>query len=119
MKLTAKAVRLLRRVQRHILAEPKRVDMSIWRLKKDETFGCPRRGFPTCGTVACIGGWTEELYREKHPRSRKDAGEILGISYDEKDDLFFDHRLMYTSNGQTIAHARAVAAHIDRFIEKH
>jgi hypothetical protein len=35
-KLNAKAVRLLRRVEKHILAEPKRYDQNQWLLQGDK-----------------------------------------------------------------------------------
>lgn len=62
-----KGARLLRKVAKHILAEPKRFAMSWW--YGEGTPGQPlTQGFfterhisklivPECGTVACIAGW--------------------------------------------------------------
>lgn len=49
--------RLLRKVKRHILEEPKRLDMGTW--------GESSRRSP-CGTVGCIAGWGMVL-SQKHP----------------------------------------------------
>jgi hypothetical protein len=51
-KLNAKAVRLLRRVEKHILAEPKRYVQGTWG-RLDNT--------SPCGTTACIAGWIDVL----------------------------------------------------------
>jgi hypothetical protein len=56
---------LLREVKAHILAEPLRLYMSTYVIKKTENssrysltdiYGNPRP-FPECGTVGCIAGW--------------------------------------------------------------
>lgn len=44
-------IRLLRKIQARILAEPKRFDMDSWIVPKDE------QTRPSCGTACCIGGW--------------------------------------------------------------
>jgi hypothetical protein len=49
---------LLRQVQAVILAEPKRVDMSIWQVRD-----VPVHNLPECGTVGCIAGWADILNR--------------------------------------------------------
>lgn len=46
-------VRLLRKIQKHILAEPKSYDQDAW-IREDD-----------CGTVACIGGWASILSGNK------------------------------------------------------
>ena len=60
-------VRLLRRVKKHILEEPRRFVMWSWMLTKSR-FGStyPADGyghvhqvkFASCGTAACVAGWT-------------------------------------------------------------
>jgi hypothetical protein len=45
-------IKLLRRVKKHILAEPKRLQMGAWGYRTSET---------QCGTAACIGGWAAIL----------------------------------------------------------
>lgn len=120
MTLGKEAVSILRRVKRHILVEPKRIAMAYWRLNKDETPYAPEKGWPKCGTVACIGGWVETLYRQDHKRSQfKSARDILRISYDQANDLFHKMTLVDVNNQQTPTHARQVAKHIDAFIAKY
>lgn len=63
-------VRLLRRIQKAILEEPKRVAMNVWAVGGDaiqfgeykSEFGsgvdlCKRSDVPACGTIGCICGW--------------------------------------------------------------
>lgn len=45
-------VRLLRRIEKHILAEPRRMNMR---------FGLQRSTAAPCGTVGCIAGWAAKL----------------------------------------------------------
>lgn len=49
-------VELLQKVKAHILAEPRRLDMSIGASKASQVV--EKAGFPPCGTVACIAGWS-------------------------------------------------------------
>lgn len=72
-------VRLLRRIQKHILEEPRRFKMSGWVSIESkavpEAFdldvdGAPHWKFAKCGTAACIGGWAAIL------GTSKDAAEI-------------------------------------------
>ena len=75
----AKGARLLRRVARHILAEPLRYDQnSIIEVGEPKTIYRDERKFPACGTVACIGGWIEILSR-KHPNRAKLS--LTGLSF--------------------------------------
>jgi hypothetical protein len=53
-------VKLLRRIQKHILAEPKRLDMGNFIVRKSDGLGSLVR-FPKCGTVGCIAGWAVTL----------------------------------------------------------
>jgi hypothetical protein len=58
-------VKLLRKIQKHILAEPKRFIMSSWAqhrspiraVSQDRANRTGDVEFPVCGTAACIGGW--------------------------------------------------------------
>jgi len=76
-KVPAAGRKLLLRVKKHILEEPKRLRMAEWMLSKEycanmepifQTAGTawgepPRRGiqWPSCGTTGCIAGWMELL----------------------------------------------------------
>lgn len=68
-------VRLLRKVQKHILDEPKRLDMLQWEY---------RSTVAPCGTQACIAGWTTILAkkrvnkRDDYPRI---AAKLLGLKF--------------------------------------
>lgn len=80
--LSKAAVKMLRRVENLALDEPKKMSMSIWLSRKGGSNNLgkePKRGYLKCGKVGCIGGWVEELNREDHPRSRRNARAILGL----------------------------------------
>jgi hypothetical protein len=77
-------VKLLRKIQKHILEEPKRFIMSdiIVRDRPGAEFDDYGISFqiPDCGTTACICGWA--LILGGKPRSRhefSDAQKLLGI----------------------------------------
>lgn len=74
-------VALLRKVQRHIFEEPKRVDM------EDYCYGEPHdEGGPECGTVACIAGWSVMLSRSpKVAAARARARDLLARISSAKD----------------------------------
>jgi len=137
------AVKLLRRVKRHILAEPKRLDMNQW-VK-------PSRQSP-CGTAACIAGWTvllsgpeEKIAEVSKTRTLYEANEaaiggfgvgigerarqLLGLTYEQSVRLFHvkaawvngvwptEFARRYTSTKTTKAEKAKVAAErIDHFI---
>lgn len=55
--LTKKAIKLLQQVKEHILAEPQKLDMEVFIEDRGES----------CGTVACIAGWTTLLTTKLKP----------------------------------------------------
>ena len=55
-------VRLLRKVQKHILEEPKRYDQDIVAKASSEA---------PCGTACCIAGWAEVLGNSKSPAVKR------------------------------------------------
>ena len=88
-------VKLLRKVAKHILAEPKRLYMtSFIRTKKHS--GSIGRPYAKCGTAGCIGGWACILeLKVKDPHEfwqRHDvAGEarrLLELDYQQEYNLF-------------------------------
>ena len=84
-KLPKLNVPMLRKVQKHILSEPRRLDMETWtELLTDEEKKLPSS--PPCGTVGCIGGWTNILSKTLGDIQ---AAEVLGITQDEKECLFY------------------------------
>jgi hypothetical protein len=136
-------VKLLRKVQRHILAVPERYDQDGiiefgdpgMTYRNDSTF-------PECGTIACIGGWVEVL-SAKRPRllakrkswggqtflNYKKLGHLLGVdqgsvsrlvaySYDSGENAWpaqfrRAYRKAKTQQGRT----RVAARRIDHFIK--
>src|SRR5689334_3520416 len=87
-------VRLLRKIQKHILAVPQRFDMTVW-ASDGLTPGMERiydpwgagveikDTVPECGTVCCIGGWAETL------TGTDDADAALGLRWDQSERLFY------------------------------
>lgn len=63
-KLDPMSKRLLRRVARHILEEPRRFDMGDWAYDHPKS-----EGGPACNTTACIAGWSLLLKQEPKVRA--------------------------------------------------
>jgi hypothetical protein len=65
-----------------------------------------------CGSAACIGGWVENLFF-KRTVSESTAGEIIGLSLEQADDLFYPPPGIVPEGygGITRAHAVAVLDH--------
>ena len=85
-------VKLLRKVARHILAEPKRYDQNTIIRTGEPGEGYKDTKFPPCGTVACIGGWITLLAYKRRPRSLeslnfKRLAKIVGVKYEQIDKL--------------------------------
>lgn len=78
-------VRLLRRIQKHILAEPLRIDMGEF--VKTKYFDEVEQ--PPCGTTACIAGWAlilsgakpQSVYNMLPENIARRAATLLGIKY--------------------------------------
>jgi hypothetical protein len=87
----AKGARLLRRVGRHILAEPLRYnqDCIIEHGEAGEMLYDVRQTVPACGTVACIGGWLALLMapnpRRVHTFNVHKLALLLGV---EREQVF-------------------------------
>lgn len=111
---------LLNDVIKLVVAEPKRMHMGEWLATSvgvETGFDDPPPlGFPSCGTVGCIGGWTEVLAVDYDGYS---AGDTLGLSAEQEKELFMDNDLMSADNPQTLGHATAVVAHIRKFQKKY
>jgi hypothetical protein len=66
--IPAKGARLLRKVAKHILAEPARYNQNTTVVKGREGdiafhINDKAQRFPECGTIACIGGWASIMGR--------------------------------------------------------
>jgi hypothetical protein len=116
-------VKLLRKVKRHILLEPKRLNMGCFIARKDELQDDPLMypvKFPSCGTVGCIAGWAVALSTEKklkYGRIEGAAKRLLGLTPRQAYYLFYDEDGIVTAAPQTVWHARQTAKLIDHFIE--
>lgn len=125
-------VKLLRRIKRHILAEPRRFTMrTLEEHGRPGEFYIADNGtnetFPECGTAACIAGWTNHFSR-KQGGDAVSAARFLGIPYDGSycgvaDRLFFDFewaepfRTRY-QEARTAGERAAIAAdRIEHFIK--
>ena len=88
-------VKLLRRVAKRILAEPKQFQMTKFFARKSTWVardGKPPAEIPNCGTAACIAGWTIVEARGGTPRAHQhasgwDAEVELEINSDQFDAL--------------------------------
>ena len=121
-------VRLLRRIQRHILAEPKRLDMRSWLIMYSKQQATENSSIPRCGTVACIAGWAVALTRKVIKNDayiQYMASKELGLGHEEDDNLFLPstwpspwrERLLRYQPG-TKLYAEVVSRYIDFFIEE-
>ena len=119
-------VKLLRKVKKHILQEPRRFFMEklVEKGKPGQAVsldGIPR-SLPACGTAACIAGWVCILEKTVQV-DRRDAEEILGISDDEGERLFFvpswpdRYRSKWRTTTDLRARAKIGANRIDHFIK--
>jgi hypothetical protein len=120
-------VELLQKVKELILAEPNRLDMEDFQRTVDE-YSAQRmreRGVkpPACGTTGCIAGWAvglvdgvEALF-DRRVNIEARAMDYLDLDYAQKERLFYFFP-QYSQRG-TPEYARAVADHIDRFIEEY
>lgn len=120
---------LLTELEHVIAREPKRLDMSIVLLRGEAiTDANPHLMFPrqtpSCGTVGCIAGWTitlrsplDTLQNVRITCDTSTARKILGLTFEQNHELFFDVELVNdgTAHRQTREHADAVIAHIRRF----
>jgi hypothetical protein len=117
-------VRLLRKIQKHILAEPRRFAMGIVdkrgiagdseRIKPDEynAFNPYEDGqkFPDCGTMGCIMGWGRILGGRKYDRSQMWNKLCSASSWPER------FRASYKRAKTPLTRARIAARRIDHFI---
>lgn len=121
-------VRLLRKVKKHILEEPRRLLMRTWVCRKsydEPTFVTDdyttASKFADCGTAACIAGWTCILAGEERPVDISfTAAALLGLR--NGDRLFMvenwpePYRAHYRQARSQKARAKTAAERIDHFI---
>ena len=100
-------VRLLRRIQRHILEEPRRFQMDaeiIQAKTQHQWLNCitffsrdASKTMPPCGTAACIAGWANILsdIQLRGREGRNSAADLLGI---EAGNSWCHHPLFFARN---------------------
>ena len=140
--LSAKAVKQLRKLEKYILAEPRRFNMRAW--VEGHATSVFRRQKPPCGIVGCLGG--NAIVMEGHDLTYDDsrrvlidgrmtsvepmARRILGLDLDQADRLFYVHSMQpaakyawpekfdkaYRKAGSMKARARVAVARIEHFI---
>src|SRR5579871_4839038 len=126
--VNAKGARLLRKVAKHILAEPRRYDQDVWRLKgrPGERCWASDGEYPACGTVACIGGWINTLTHARGDAvyNTDRACSQIGVSHEGMDRLFgtFDdwpkrYARAYENAKTQAGKARVAARRIEHFIK--
>lgn len=126
--------RLLRKVQRHILEEPKRYDQDRWLIRGDEaTIHLEPNDVPACKTVGCIAGWVCVLGKSI-PKLAYNSGirakKLLGLTTGQADRLFApilyadaNHcwpekfETKYRKANTAKKRAKVAAARIDHFIK--
>jgi hypothetical protein len=106
--IPAKTARMLRRVVKHILAEPARYDQGIILDKgmPGEVYGLvgilPRakvQKYPECGIIGCLGGWVATIYGKRQMDNALEfAEQVLGLTYHQAKCLFAD--AAYAAYGQ-------------------
>lgn len=104
MPVSRDAAKKLRAVVAHLQAVPERADMNIiiQRGKPGQKYielyddTIPRE-IPRCGAVGCLAGWSLELFGDDKAldpitNQLKIAGDLLGLTSDERDRLFTEPR---------------------------
>jgi hypothetical protein len=93
-------VKLLNRIKKHLLEEPKRYYQGWWAERVNEMNFKGEQGPPACNTQACIAGWAVLLENPKNKwsnliKKEDDTGyffnkaqKLLGLSGAEADSLF-------------------------------
>ena len=107
-------VRLLRKIRKHILENPKRLDMGVF-LFREKTHPHYYK-YPECGTVGCLAGWACVLSKEADvPIAQLEdrAKKLLGLTPRQAGKLFYT---IPSFKAQSQSLANAVARQIDTFI---
>lgn len=115
---------LLSEVRALILAEPKRYDQGLYIMRADDDKDSAdvRRGYPSCGTVACVAGWVATLAHSEPFHAGETVGiasHILGLSWIQTGELFNGSAVSDHLGPQTKRYAKAGAKHIADFQRKH
>jgi len=108
------------------LPEPRRLRMQWWHADATNGLGglygllaSTPNMIPECGTVGCIGGWTELVLTGSARLEEVKVREALGLTYEMADELFYDHAMCSLPNQGTRGHTLAVIRHIKDFARRH
>jgi hypothetical protein len=72
-------VKLLRKIQKHILAEPRRYWQDTWITGDEDRIKEINGSVPDCKTMACIGGWACILGSNALNASAGELSALLGV----------------------------------------
>ena len=116
-------VTILRTVAKAILEEPKRYYQEDYLIAKDSyPEWRSKRRFPSCGTIACVAGWTCLVTKEKGLQPHHVhtiAQRLLRLTDNEAYVLFGGEALWNSPHSVgTKAYAKAGIAHIRRFVKE-
>lgn len=133
----ATAYELLADVRRAILEEPKRYNQEVWRIRGKRHIVNAGFDAPSCGTMACVAGWTVALAKpaafKKMETWRIVEQALQLLSGPNDSDLRWEARDLFDGNGVfdeyegdgdapepgTRAYARLGARRIARFMKEH
>jgi hypothetical protein len=117
--------KLLRRIQKRILKEPRQFAMSwLFRSQEDVTWK-----IPNCGTAACIAGWCGSVISGNNPKTISSIGlygapqasKDLKLTYAQGGRLFYlsgwPDKFRKVHQEGTAAFARQAARRIEHFIK--
>jgi len=118
-------VKLLRKIQKAILKEPRRFEMGEWGMRL-ELGDVPDRHMPPCKTLACIAGHADLLTHPRlfqravndddHNAIRVRAQEQLGLTDRQAEILFTEWDDAYDKLTTPLQRARWAVKRIDKFI---
>jgi hypothetical protein len=115
-------VKLLRKIKKHILEQPKRLLMGRWIVNKGD-YATEKVRFAKCETAACIAGWACILAGQGKPQDVSlTAEKLLGLGWRQASRLFqplewpdkFDAGLLDNGTAKT---AKMAARRIEHFIK--
>lgn len=119
-------VKLLRRIQRHVIEVPKRLDMECFLDRTTDSYVVHKK-MPECGTVGCIAGWAVALSTKElvpYVNIASTAAKFLSIREEEAEKLFYPHQWpeefedrLREAKPQTLKHAQLTVERIDHFIK--
>lgn len=104
--------------------EPRRMQMGQWHKRHHPLFRPTlfKSGtLPPCGTVGCVGGWTEIMVWDAGGEmcGWQSAANTLRLSDVQQEELFFARDLVNDWDQGNRAHADRVIAHIRLFAERY